>query len=428
MKAAIYTLGCKVNQSESAAMEELLRQAGYEMVRPGEEADVYIVNSCTVTAEGAAKSRRWLRGAKRRNPAAVTVMTGCFPQASPEEALAFEADVLTGTAARARLPALLARFMETGQKVVDIAPQTAAFEELPATRQPGRTRAFLKVQDGCNRRCAYCIIPAARGPSRSRKEADILAEAAAQAQAGVRELVLTGINLPSYGRDNGTSLARLCEKLSDVEGLWRIRLSSLDPDLLAREDISRFAALPKLCPQFHLSLQSGCAATLRRMRRPYTPEDYRAAALALRAAIPGAVLTTDVIVGFPGESEEEFAQSLAFVKEMKFLKVHVFPFSKRPGTPAAEMPGQIPGAEKEKRAAEMQRLADEVRAGLLAQMEGETDEVLLETPLPSGLFTGYTRRYVPVMVAAPGHAQGQVVRVRLGSFNGERAEAQMLPP
>ncbi|MDL2254405.1 tRNA (N(6)-L-threonylcarbamoyladenosine(37)-C(2))-methylthiotransferase MtaB [Ruminococcaceae bacterium OttesenSCG-928-I18] len=426
LKVALYTLGCKVNQTESAALAEMLRRQGYEIVAPGEKADVYIVNSCTVTAEGSAKSRRWLRRAKRDNPGAVTVMTGCFPQAFPQEALASGADILTGASHRRRLPGHIAGFLETGRKIIDIAPQDAAFEELPAAKPAGHTRAFLKVQDGCNRRCAYCVIPVARGPSRSRAEGEILRDAALYAREGTKEIVLTGINLPSYGLDTGKSLAGLVERLAEIEGLYRIRLSSLDPDLVRREDIERFAAVPKLCPQFHLSLQSGSGKTLKRMRRPYTPEEYMAAADALRSALPGAMLTTDLIVGFPGESEADFEESVQFMKSLRFLKVHVFPFSSRKGTPAAEMQGQIPRAEKERRAGRMQRQADVIRAEILGAQQGKIEEVLLETPQDDGRFTGYTRQYLPVCCLAPRHRQGEIITVRLGKAVGERIDAEVL--
>ncbi len=426
MKVAIYTLGCKVNQNESAAMEELLRQAGYEVVRANEDADIYIVNSCTVTAEGAAKSRRWLRGAKRRNPAAVTVMTGCFPQASPEEALRFEADIITGTAARTRLPQQIAQFLKTRKNVLEITPQSHVYETLPVARALGKTRAFVKVQDGCNRRCAYCLIPAARGPSRSRSEEDIVAEVEMLARTGVKEVVLTGINLPSYGKDSGTHLAALAQRLCEIEPLQRLRLSSLDPDLLHEEHLAQFSLLPKLCPHFHLSLQSGCEATLRRMHRPYTPQKYREVSLSLRKMIPGAVLTTDVIVGFPGESEAEFLESLAFVKEMQFLKVHVFPFSQRPGTVAATLDGQVPKIEKERRAKEMQKVADEIRLRLLRAFVGTTAQVLLETPLQEGVFSGYTQHYVPVQCVSRNAKQGNLLSVQLCALEGERLIAEPL--
>ncbi len=426
LKAAIYTLGCKVNQNESAAMEELLRKEGYEVVRAQEEADVYIVNSCTVTAEGAAKSRRWLRSAKRRNPQAITVMCGCFPQALPKDALMFEADVITGTAGRSRLPQQITKFLQTQKQVLDIIPQSKLYEHLPPARAVGKTRGFLKVQDGCNRRCAYCLIPQARGPSRSRSEEDILKEASLLAKDGVREMVLTGINLPSYGKDTGTNLAALSERLSEIEGILRIRLSSLDPDLLSLEHIERFSKLPKLCPHFHLSLQSGCKDTLRRMRRPYTPQQYREVADALRLAFPTVELTTDVIVGFAGETEDEFLQSLQFVKEMKFLKVHVFPYSVRPGTAAAEFSNQVPKTEKEQRAKQLQTAADEVRARLLQDRVGSMAQVLLETPLEDGFFSGYTEHYLPVRCEAPDAKQGDIVTVRLGALCGERLQAERL--
>lgn len=426
MRAAFYTLGCKVNQSEGAALERLFAEAGWLIVPPGQAADLYVVNSCTVTAEGDAKSRRWLARAKRQNPGAVTALTGCFPQAFPEEALALAADIITGTAARARLPAHVQRFLETGQRVVDILPSPDTFEELPAATAPQegeRTRAFVKIEDGCDRQCAYCVIPAARGHVRSRGEDSILAELTAHAEAGRAEVVLTGISLSSYGRDTGTDLAEVAEKAAQVPGIERVRLSSLDPDLLTKDMIERFAGQEKLCRHFHLSLQSGCDATLRRMRRPYRAAGYRAAAQALRAALPGATLTTDVITGFPGEDEAEFEASLAFVKEMEFLKVHVFPFSARPGTPAASFGAQVPKAERARRAAVMQREADAIRAVLIEGRRGAEEMVLLEKPLSSGLFTGYTDGYIPVLVDAPGHARGDIVAVTLGGFDEERANA-----
>lgn len=425
MKAAFYTLGCKVNQNETSALEQLFAAAGYTIVPPTETADVYVVNSCTVTAGGDARSRQWLRRARRENPAAVTVLTGCFPQAFPQNACIPEADVITGTAARGRLLEYVNAFLATGRQVVEIAPHTKeeVFEELPIEKMPGRTRAFVKVEDGCNRRCAYCIIPKARGPVRSRAQDNILQELQTLAKSGYKEVVFTGINLPSYGRDTGTDLADLLEKAAQVEGLERLRFSSLDPDLITDEQIARFSRVEKFCPQFHLSLQSGCDATLRRMRRPYTAAQYAAAAQKLRAAMPGASLTTDVIVGFPGETEEEFAQSLAFVAEMQFLKVHVFPFSPRPGTPAAEFEGQISTPVKNARVHLLQARADAVRAEWIAGKTGTVHQVLLEKAQQGGLFTGYTKNYIPVLVNAPGAASGSIITCRLGKFNGEHCQA-----
>lgn len=429
MRVSFYTLGCKVNQNETGALAQLFEQNGFTVVESGEAADVYVVNSCTVTNFGDQKSRKWLRRAKRENPGAVTVLTGCYPQAFPEEAAAIaEADVVTGSGNRR---SILEDVMQVANgerdKVVDIRPHQKgeAFEELPMDRFADHTRAFVKIEDGCGRQCAYCVIPRARGPVRSRSEQSILEELRRLADAGYREVVLTAISLLSYGRDTGTCLADLVERAAGVEGIERIRLGSLDPDLLTDRDIARLAAVDKLCPQFHLSLQSGCSKTLRAMRRPYTAEQYAAVADKLRAAFgAGNVsLTTDVIVGFPGETEEDFVQSMAFVTQQKFLKVHVFPYSRREGTPAYDYPGQLPEHEKEARSRRMTDAVEAVRGRLAQAMAGQQAEVLLETPLSSTLFTGYTRQYLPVVVNAPGHQSGDILRVELGEWDGRRCRA-----
>lgn len=429
MRVSFYTLGCKVNQNETGALAQLFEQNGFTVVESGEAADVYVVNSCTVTNFGDQKSRKWLRRAKRENPGAVTVLTGCYPQAFPEEAAAIaEADVVTGSGNRRSILEDVMQVVngERG-KVVDIRPHQKgeAFEELPMDRFADHTRAFVKIEDGCGRQCAYCVIPRARGPVRSRSEQSILEELRRLADAGYREVVLTAISLLSYGRDTGTCLADLVGRAAGVEGIERIRLGSLDPDLLTDRDIARLAAVDKLCPQFHLSLQSGCSKTLRAMRRPYTAEQYAAVADKLRAAFgAGNVsLTTDVIVGFPGETEEDFVQSMAFVTEQKFLKVHVFPYSRREGTPAYDYPGQLPEHEKEARSRRMTDAVEAVRGRLAQAMAGQQAEVLLETPLSSTLFTGYTRQYLPVVVNAPGHQSGDILQVVLGEWDGKRCRA-----
>lgn len=421
LKAAFYTLGCKVNQNETSALEKIFTQAGYTIVSPTEKADVYIVNSCTVTAGGDARSRQWLRRARRENPAGVTVLTGCFPQAFPTDALIPEADVITGTVSRKNLLKNVQLFLQTGKQIVDISAHSKAekFEELPIESMPGRTRVFVKIEDGCNRQCAYCIIPKARGAVRSREEENILQEITSLAQKGYKEIVYTGINLPSYGKDTKTDLSDLLEKTAKIDGIERIRFSSLDPDLITDEQIERFAQVEALCPQFHLSLQSGCDATLRRMRRPYTTQEYALAAKKISAAIPNASFTTDIIVGFPGETEEEFSQSLAFVKSMQFLKVHVFPYSSRPGTPAAAFSDQIPQQVKNERVRQMQQEADAVRTQWISQKEGSLQYVLLEKEKSTGEFSGYTSNYIPVIVSSSQHKAGDVVAVRLGEFNGK---------
>lgn len=432
MRVSFYTLGCKVNQNETGALAQLFEANGYTIVPTGETADVYVVNSCTVTNFGDQKSRKWLRRAKRENPGAVTVLTGCYPQAFPQQAAEIaEADVITGSGNRHAILQDVQKVLDgTESRVVDIRPHQKGetFEELPMDRFAEHTRAFVKVEDGCNRRCAYCVIPRARGPVRSRSEQSILQELHRLTASGYKEVVLTAISLPSYGSDTGTCLADLIEKAAEVPGIERIRLGSLDPDMLTERDIARMAAVPQLCPQFHLSLQSGCTKTLRAMRRPYTAEQYADIAARLRQAFgpDRTSLTTDVIVGFPGESEEDFEESLAFVTGQRFLKVHVFPYSRREGTPAYDFPEQIPEHEKEARSRRMTAAVEAVRAELAAAMCGQEAEVLLETPLSSTLFTGYTRQYLPVTVYAPGRATGDIVRVKLGEWDGKRSRAQAL--
>ena len=432
MRVTFYTLGCKVNQNETGALAQLFEENGYTVVSYEEGADVYIVNSCTVTNFGDQKSRKWLRRAKRENPGAVTVLTGCYPQAFPEEAAKItEADVVTGSGNRHAILADVQKVLDGEQtRVVDIRPHEKGeqFEELPMDKFAEHTRAFVKVEDGCNRRCAYCVIPRARGPVRSRDEVSVLEELRRLAEAGYKEVVLTAISLPSYGTDSGTSLVELIEKAAEVPGIERIRLGSLDPDMLHAEDIRRMAAVKKLCPQFHLSLQSGCDKTLRTMRRPYTTAQYADIAAQLRQAFgaENVSFTTDVIVGFPGETEEDFEASMDFVTGMRFLKVHVFPYSRREGTAAFDFPDQLPEHEKEARSHRMTAAVEEVRAAEVAAMQGRTASVLLETPLSNTLFTGYTKQYLPVLVSAPGHKTGDIVEVVLGAWDGKRCRAELL--
>ena len=430
MRVCFYTLGCKVNLNETGALEQMFRSNGFTIVQEGEPADVFVVNSCTVTNFGDQKSRKWLRRAKRENPGAVTVLTGCYPQAFPEEAAQFlEADLVCGNGDRKAILDNVLKLLDGHERIVAITPHQRGeqFEELPVERFETHTRAFIKVEDGCNRQCAYCVIPRARGPVRSRAESSILAELRQLAAAGYREVVLSAISLPSYGLDTGTNLVELVEKCAQVEGIERIRLGSLDPDMLTPEFITRLAAVDKLCPQFHLSLQSGCTATLRRMRRVYSAEQYAQVVDQIRAAYGSRPVsfTTDCICGFPGETPEDFAESCDFLKNIGFLKVHVFPYSRRSGTPAYDFPDQVHEREKQARSREMNALAEQVRCEVLAAHEGTEDDVLLETPLSGTLFTGYTRLYIPVVVSAPGRKSGEIVHVRLGPYDGERVRATL---
>ena len=402
MRVCFYTLGCKVNLNETGALEQLFRANGFTIAQEGEAADVFIVNSCTVTNFGDQKSRKWLRRKKRENPGAVTVLTGCYPQAFPEEAAQFmEADLVCGNGDRKAILENVQKLLDGHERIVAIAPHQRGeqFEELPVERFETHTRA----------------------------EESILAELHQLAAAGYREVVLSAISLPSYGLDTGTNLVELVEKCAQVPGIERIRLGSLDPDMLTPEFISRLAAVDKLCPQFHLSLQSGCTATLRRMRRVYTAQEYAQVVEQIRAAYGSRPVsfTTDCICGFPGETTEDFEESCAFLKKIGFLKVHVFPYSRRSGTPAYDFPDQIHEREKQERSRRMNAVAEQVRCEALAAFEGTEDEVLLETPLSGTLFTGYTRLYIPVVVSAPGCESGQIVRVKLGRYDGERVRAAL---
>lgn len=428
MKVCFFTLGCKVNQQETAALEELFRRRGYTVCREDEVCDVYVVNSCTVTASGDKKSLQWMRRAKRDNPQAVTVLTGCFPQAFPEQAAGCGADIVIGNTVRSTLADRVEAFMRDRRAVLDVTPHCSGerFEDLPAARLPDHTRAFLKVEDGCNRFCAYCIIPTARGRVRSRSEQSILSELRTLSAEGCREFVLSGINLSCYGTDTGTDLAELVEHAAGIEGVERIRLGSLEPDLVSDAVWERLSRVPQLCPQFHLSLQSGCDATLRRMRRHYTSADYARVLARLRSLFNEPSITTDLIVGFPGETRSDFEESLHFMQKCHFLKVHVFSYSVRPGTAAADFPDQVSEAEKAGRSHILSAAANRLREEYLRSAVGGTARVLLEKPDENGLYTGYTERYVPVLVPAPAGWQGRIVPVKLTAC-GERCLAELLP-
>lgn len=426
MKAAFYTLGCKVNQNETGALIRIFESSGYEIVDMNEEADIYVVNSCTVTAGGDKKSRQWLRRAKRQNVNAITVLTGCYPQAFPESAAKVnEADIITGSNARSRLINNIESFILNKQRIIDIVAHQKGdkFESLPLQDFKGHTRAFLKIEDGCNRQCAYCIIPKARGRVRSLSVEEITQQLSQLAANGYAEVVLSGINLSSYGQDNGSSLAEAVEKAARIDGIERIRLGSLEPDLMTDECIERLSNVDKLCPQFHLALQSGCDKTLRQMHRLYNTAQYEEVVKKLRIAFDNPTFTTDIIVGFPDESEEDFNSSVNFIEKIGFLKVHVFSYSKREGTKAAEMSGQIDENEKLRRSRFMQNFADKVRKNIILQNAGKTDFALLETPVNANTFTAYTKSYIPVLIKADGKKPGDIVPVVIGAFDGERCSA-----
>ena len=416
MVFAFHTLGCKVNQYETQAMEELLLAKGHTLVPFEEKADVYIINSCTVTAVSDKKSRQAVRQARRRAPEAVVALCGCYPQVSPEEAAKLDADLIGGSGDRQGFLDLLESMAGRKEKTVtvDNALHRRAFEALPAGGLEGRTRAMLKAEDGCTNFCAYCIIPYARGPVRSLPLDQAETEARRLAAAGYRELVLTGIELSSYGRDlpGRPSPAELIEKVCQAAPQLRVRLGSLEPRTVTEEFCQRLKALPNLCPHFHLSLQSGCDATLAGMKRKYdTARFYESAAL-LRKHFDNPGITTDLIVGFPGETEEEFSQTLDFIRKCAFSQMHIFPYSRRQGTPAAAMPGQLSNAEKAQRAQRAAEVAGALRRSWLTGWIGKTVEVLFEEE-KEGFWRGYTPQYVEVTVSGEENLHNTLRRVRL---------------
>lgn len=421
MKVKMITLGCKVNQYESEAMLSSLLKNGFTAAADDEQADVVVLNSCTVTAESDRKVRQIFRRAKKDNPDAVMVLSGCMAQAFPEDAQRLEeADIILGTSNRARLLPDLLTFLSTRQRIVDIEPHTngETFERLQVENFSGRTRAFVKIEDGCNRFCSYCIIPYARGRVRSKPLEDLKAELHALADNGFREVVLTGINLSAYGQEFGLHLCDAIEAACAVPGIARVRLGSLEPEQLSEPVIRRMAKQKKLCPQFHLSLQSGCDATLRRMNRHYTADEYRTIVRNLRAAFDNAAITTDIMVGFAGETEEEFAASLAFAREIAFAKVHVFAYSRRPGTRAYDMGDQVTNAVKESRSHAMIRATTETQRTFFDTQVGRTEQVLFERAVQPGVYEGYSMNYTPVLAASGTSLAGQIRTVRIESNAG----------
>lgn len=403
MNAWFYTFGCKVNQYETQVLRRQFADAGFQTgdcteATPSDTADVIVINSCTVTAESDRKLRQTVRRLRREHPQAVIAVTGCMPQAFPDKAAALsEADIVCGNAARGDLLPLVRKFLHTRERCVQIPTHTREFEPMCIEEFEGRTRAFVKIEDGCDRFCSYCIIPYARGRVRSKPLAALRDEVAALGRRGYREIVLVGINLTAYGRDAGLTLADAVEAVCAVPEIARVRLGSLEPEDMTDAVIARLAAQPKLCPQFHLSLQSGCDATLRRMRRRYTSAEYAAICAALRAAFPHCAITTDIMVGFAGETEEEFAQSVAFAQQIGFAAAHIFAYSRRAGTPAAVADGQVTAAEKARRSREMIAACRATRRAYLDTLCG-TEAVLLTERTANGMTEGYTETYMPLRV------------------------------
>ena len=428
MKAAIYTLGCKVNQYESRVLGEMLEANGYVLVDSKDAADVYIVNSCTVTAAADQKTRQHVRRLKREHPESIVVLTGCMTQAFPDDAEALpEADVILGNKNNAKLLDLLDIFSKFGKRIVAVEPheKNDAFAPCRVHTFDERTRAIVKIQDGCNRFCSYCIIPYSRGRVRSKPLAELKAEIEEIAANGYREVVLVGINLSSYGQDIACTFPDAVACACSVPGIERVRLGSLEPDHLTEAVIEQLAKQPKLCPQFHISLQSGCDKTLRSMNRHYTADEFRRLCETLRARFCDCTLTTDVMVGFCGETDEDFEQSCKFVEEIGFEKIHVFPYSVRSGTKAASMPGHLPKRVKEQRAAQMITLGERMRAAFFASCVGKEERVLLESTRKDGYSFGYTANYTPVLVKTDA-PQGSLIPVRITGVTADAVLAEVI--
>ena len=405
MKAALHNLGCKVNAYETEAMQQILEEAGYEIVPFSEYADVYVINTCSVTNMADRKSRQMLHRAKKQNPDAIVVGAGCYVQTKEAQALVDESiDIVIGNNKKHELVPLLREYEASHRKmacVADINHEKQAYEELSLSRTAEHTRAFIKVQDGCNQFCTYCIIPFARGRVRSRELPDVLQEIRTLAKSGYREVVLTGIHLSSYGVDNGESLLHLIEAVHELEGIERIRLGSLEPRIVTDAFAKRLSELPKICPHFHLSLQSGCDTVLSRMNRRYDTAEYEAGCALLRRYFEHPAITTDVIVGFPWETDEEFETTERYLERIHFYEMHIFQYSRREGTKAAAMPDQVPEAVKKERSEKLlalgHRMSEEFRRYYLGR---QVTALLEEEFLYDGkrYYTGYTKEYVKVAV------------------------------
>ena len=420
MKVSTITLGCKVNQYETQAMLNQLLQGGFSACQTGEDADIILLNSCTVTSTSDHKVKQTLHKARREHPHAVIVLTGCMPQAFPELAEDLtDADIVLGNSNRSSLLPHILQYLSTRQRIIDIVPHQTKekFESMSVENFYERTRAFIKIQDGCNRFCSYCIIPYARGRVRSKPLDDLIAEVTQLSEKGYKEIVLTGINLSAFGQDINLHLCDAVEAVCAINGIERVRLGSLEPEQLSEDVIIRLSKQQKLCPQFHVSLQSGCDETLKRMNRHYTTEEYRTIVQNLRNAFDNAAITTDIMVGFPGETEEEFMQSLEFAKEISFSKVHVFAYSQRPGTKACNAPNQITKKVKETRSKQMMHVTNQTKQAFLNQQCGTIQDVLVEREINTNLYEGYTANYTPVQFHSDKNLCGQLVAVHITKAN-----------
>ena len=416
MKAAFYTLGCKVNQYESQAMAQSLEQHGFIITDHSEAADVYVINSCTVTAESDRKTRQAVRRFKKQHPESIVVLTGCMPQAFPEYGEKLdEADIVIGNKSNRLLHDYINQYINGSGRIfaVDLHKTGDVFTGDTISTFRERTRASVKIEDGCNRFCSYCIIPYARGRVRSKPLDKLKDEIAELEKNGFSEIVLVGINLSAYGMGTDVNIVDAVRLAASFDGIKRVRLGSLEPDHITDDIINGLSKIPEFCPQFHISLQSGCDSTLKRMNRHYNSAEYFELCQKLRSS----TITTDVMVGFPAESQEDFKTSLEFIKKVGFEKVHVFPYSIRPGTPAAKMENQIEKSEKERRASIMSNAADRIRTEFLGNQIGKTLEVLIEEH-HDGFAQGYTANYTPVKIPCECEIHG-IIKTEITAVDGD---------
>jgi len=427
MKAAFITLGCKTNTYDTQAMIKILKDAGYEIADNKERADVIIINTCAVTNISEAKSRQAIRRAVKLNPDAVIIAAGCYSQISPEQVIKIDGvDAVVGTKDRSRLNEIIAEAKK--QKSVNVSGITDEhiFEPLTVTEFGEKTRAFIKIQEGCDNYCSYCIIPYARGSARSRAPEDILSEVKSVVLSGHKEIILTGIHIASYGKDlYKTSLIDLAQRLNDIKELYRIRLGSLEPKLLTEDFLRRLAALKKICPSFHISLQSGCDKTLKNMNRKYNTDLYYEICENVRKYFPNCSLTTDVITGFPAETEQDFEISYEFCKKIGFMKIHVFPFSLKKGTTAEHINPKVVKSEILKRSEKLIALSNSLQDSFNISHIGQTAEVLFEKQ-KNGFNYGYTDNYIYVKVKYDSSLEGQIRKVALTQNHTQYMSAQLV--
>ena len=422
---AVHTLGCKVNQYDTEAMLESFERAGYTAVSMRERADVYLINTCTVTGTGDTKSEKLIRRCARQNPECAIIVAGCLAQRNPEHLLQMDnVRLVIGIQRRARVVELLEQAIAEDIRINAVSSlKDADFEELFVSRHEGKTRATMKIQEGCDRWCAYCIIPAVRGPVRSMPLDSVRREACRLADAGYREIVVTGIHLASYGRGTGDTLLDAIRAVHDAPGVERVRLGSLEPVVVTDAFAKALSEMPGMMRQFHLSLQSGSDSVLERMKRRYTADEYYAACCTLRRFMPDCAITTDIILGFPGETEEEYQQTLAFVEKVGFARIHAFPYSRRKGTVADRMEGQVDENKKHIRTNQLIALGNQLEEKFVQELIGSVQSVLFEVEAEGGMAEGYTGQYVRVRAKA---APGEIHSVRITNAEGTLAHGEIM--